>query len=61
MADERTVLAMKARELTRTRVVVGDRVDVTFDVAGEQPLHVERLLHDPATDPDLARRLALED
>ncbi|MFC7879201.1 ribosome small subunit-dependent GTPase A [Isoptericola sp. NPDC057391] len=31
---ERTVLAMKARELTRTRVVVGDRVDVVGDTSG---------------------------
>ncbi|MFD6141973.1 ribosome small subunit-dependent GTPase A [Promicromonospora sp. NPDC060271] len=31
---ERTVTAMKARELTRTRVVVGDRVDVVGDVSG---------------------------
>ncbi|GAB4084122.1 ribosome small subunit-dependent GTPase A [Myceligenerans cantabricum] len=29
------VLAMKARELLRTRVVVGDRVDVVGDVSGE--------------------------
>jgi ribosome biogenesis GTPase len=34
--DERTVLAMKARELTRTRVVVGDRVDVVGDTSGEE-------------------------
>ncbi|MBE1877366.1 ribosome small subunit-dependent GTPase A [Myceligenerans pegani] len=30
------VLAMKARELVRTRVVVGDRVDVVGDVTGEE-------------------------
>jgi ribosome biogenesis GTPase len=33
-ADEKIVTAMKARELTRTRVVVGDRVDVVGDVSG---------------------------
>ncbi|WP_454852912.1 ribosome small subunit-dependent GTPase A [Promicromonospora soli] len=33
-SDERIVTAMKARELTRTRVVVGDRVDVVGDVSG---------------------------
>lgn len=33
---EKTVTAMKARELTRTRVVVGDRVDVVGDVSGEE-------------------------
>ena len=33
---ERTVLAMKARELTRTRVVVGDRVDVVGDTSGDE-------------------------
>jgi len=33
-SDETTVTAMKARELTRTRVVVGDRVDVVGDVTG---------------------------
>ena len=33
--DERDVLAMKARELTRTRAVVGDRVDVVGDTSGE--------------------------
>jgi ribosome biogenesis GTPase len=33
---ERDVLAMKARELTRTRVVVGDRVDVVGDTSGER-------------------------
>ncbi|MFP3714412.1 ribosome small subunit-dependent GTPase A [Puerhibacterium sp. TATVAM-FAB25] len=32
--DERDMLAMKARELTRTRVVVGDRVDVVGDTSG---------------------------
>ncbi|WP_166849739.1 ribosome small subunit-dependent GTPase A [Isoptericola sp. BMS4] len=34
--DERAVLAMKARELTRTRVVVGDRVDVVGDTSGDE-------------------------
>ncbi|RPF22605.1 ribosome small subunit-dependent GTPase A [Myceligenerans xiligouense] len=35
--DSGTVtLAMKARELVRTRVVVGDRVDVVGDVTGEE-------------------------
>lgn len=33
-SDETIVSAMKARELTRTRVVVGDRVDVVGDVSG---------------------------
>ena len=33
-SDETIVTAMKARELTRTRVVVGDRVDVVGDVSG---------------------------
>ena len=33
--EETTVTAMKARELTRTRVVVGDRVDVVGDTSGE--------------------------
>ncbi|WP_369371364.1 ribosome small subunit-dependent GTPase A [Promicromonospora sp. Populi] len=33
-SDETVVTAMKARELTRTRVVVGDRVDVVGDVSG---------------------------
>ena len=33
-SDEKIVTAMKARELTRTRVVVGDRVDVVGDVSG---------------------------
>lgn len=33
-SGETTVTAMKARELTRTRVVVGDRVDVVGDVSG---------------------------
>ncbi|MFD7307623.1 ribosome small subunit-dependent GTPase A [Promicromonospora sp. NPDC059942] len=32
--DDLTVTAMKARELTRTRVVVGDRVDVVGDTSG---------------------------
>ncbi|MFC8734567.1 ribosome small subunit-dependent GTPase A [Luteimicrobium sp. NPDC057192] len=34
--DERTVLAMKARELTRDRVVCGDRVDVVGDTSGDE-------------------------
>ncbi|GAA1709718.1 ribosome small subunit-dependent GTPase A [Isoptericola hypogeus] len=34
--DEHAVVAMKARELTRTRVVVGDRVDVVGDTTGDQ-------------------------
>jgi ribosome biogenesis GTPase len=33
-AGEKIVTAMKARELTRTRVVVGDRVDIVGDVSG---------------------------
>jgi len=33
-AEERVVLAMKARELTRNRVVVGDRVEVVGDTSG---------------------------
>jgi ribosome biogenesis GTPase len=33
-AADKIVTAMKARELTRTRVVVGDRVDVVGDVSG---------------------------
>jgi ribosome biogenesis GTPase len=33
-SGDRIVTAMKARELTRTRVVVGDRVDVVGDVTG---------------------------
>jgi ribosome biogenesis GTPase len=33
-SDGTIVTAMKARELTRTRVVVGDRVDVVGDVSG---------------------------
>ncbi|WP_020016493.1 ribosome small subunit-dependent GTPase A [Promicromonospora sukumoe] len=36
LADETVVTAMKARELTRTRVVVGDRVDVVGDTSGEE-------------------------
>jgi ribosome biogenesis GTPase / thiamine phosphate phosphatase len=32
---ERTILAMKARELTRNRVVCGDRVDIVGDTSGE--------------------------
>lgn len=35
-SGEKVVTAMKARELTRTRVVVGDRVDVVGDVSGEE-------------------------
>ncbi|MCL2594991.1 MAG: ribosome small subunit-dependent GTPase A [Promicromonosporaceae bacterium] len=34
LPDERTVIAMKARELARDRVVVGDRVAVVGDVSG---------------------------
>ncbi|MFJ2520098.1 ribosome small subunit-dependent GTPase A [Cellulosimicrobium cellulans] len=34
-SDERTVLAMKARELGRTRIVCGDRVDLVGDVTGD--------------------------
>lgn len=34
--DERTVIAMKARELTRDRVVCGDRVDMVGDVSGDE-------------------------
>ncbi|PJI95219.1 ribosome small subunit-dependent GTPase A [Luteimicrobium subarcticum] len=34
--DERVVLAMKARELSRDRVVCGDRVDVVGDASGEK-------------------------
>ncbi|ANC32896.1 ribosome small subunit-dependent GTPase A [Isoptericola dokdonensis] len=33
--DEREILAMKARELGRTRTVVGDRVDVVGDTSGD--------------------------
>jgi ribosome biogenesis GTPase len=33
---ERTIIAMKARELSRTRVVVGDHVDVVGDTTGER-------------------------
>lgn len=33
--EERTVVAMKARELGRTRVVCGDRVDVVGDASGD--------------------------
>lgn len=37
MADgEREVQAMKARELGRTRVVCGDRVDVVGDTSGQE-------------------------
>jgi ribosome biogenesis GTPase / thiamine phosphate phosphatase len=32
--DERVIVAMKARELGRTGIVVGDRVDVVGDVSG---------------------------
>lgn len=35
LVDDRSVLAMKARELGRERVVVGDQVDVVGDVTGE--------------------------
>ena len=34
--DEREILAMKARELSRTRAVVGDRVDVVGDTSGDE-------------------------
>jgi ribosome biogenesis GTPase len=34
--DEHVVTAMKARELTRQRVVCGDRVDVVGDTTGEE-------------------------
>ncbi|WP_277209839.1 ribosome small subunit-dependent GTPase A [Isoptericola croceus] len=34
--DEREILAMKARELSRTRAVVGDRVDVVGDTSGAE-------------------------
>ncbi len=34
-AEERVVLAMKARELTRQRVVCGDIVDVVGDITGD--------------------------
>lgn len=34
-ADERPITAMKARELTRQRVVCGDRVDVVGDTTGD--------------------------
>jgi ribosome biogenesis GTPase len=34
--EEREVLAMKARELGRTRAVVGDRVDVVGDTSGDE-------------------------
>ena len=33
--EERTILAMKARERTRNRVVCGDRVDIVGDTTGE--------------------------
>jgi ribosome biogenesis GTPase len=35
LVEDRSVLAMKARELGRERVVVGDQVDVVGDVTGE--------------------------
>jgi ribosome biogenesis GTPase len=35
LGDERAVVAMKARELGRERVVPGDRVDVVGDTSGE--------------------------
>jgi ribosome biogenesis GTPase len=35
-ADEREVVAMKAREIGRTRVVVGDLVDVVGDTTGDE-------------------------
>ncbi|MCF4122387.1 ribosome small subunit-dependent GTPase A [Antribacter sp. KLBMP9083] len=35
LVEDRSVLAMKARELGRQRAVVGDRVDVVGDVTGE--------------------------
>lgn len=35
LPTERRVLAMKARELTRQRVVCGDRVDIVGDATGE--------------------------
>lgn len=34
-ADERVVIAMKARELGRSRVVCGDRVDIVGDTSGD--------------------------
>jgi len=34
--NERTIIAMKARELTRERVVCGDRVDMVGDVSGTE-------------------------
>lgn len=34
--DEREILAMKARELSRTRTVVGDRVGVVGDTSGDE-------------------------
>ena len=36
MADDRLVIAMKARELGRGSVVVGDRVALAGDTSGEQ-------------------------
>ncbi|WP_125776820.1 ribosome small subunit-dependent GTPase A [Antribacter gilvus] len=36
LVDDHATLAMKARELGRTRVVVGDLVDVVGDVSGEE-------------------------
>lgn len=34
--DERTITAMKARELSRDRIVCGDRVDMVGDVSGDE-------------------------
>ncbi|SNT14731.1 ribosome biogenesis GTPase [Micrococcales bacterium KH10] len=34
--DERQITAMRARELGRTRIVCGDRVDVVGDVSGDE-------------------------
>ncbi|NKX93776.1 ribosome small subunit-dependent GTPase A [Sanguibacter hominis ATCC BAA-789] len=35
LPDERVIIAMKARELGRSRVVCGDRVDVVGDISGD--------------------------
>lgn len=35
LPDEHSIIAMKARELSRNRVVCGDRVDVVGDTSGE--------------------------
>lgn len=35
LPDEHTIIAMKARELTRQRVVCGDRVDMVGDTTGD--------------------------